>query len=52
MTDITDHCFREESPTEQCELCGGLASDHSGCDCDDIGSTAREPINRGRQING
>lgn len=28
------HCFREESPSEQCSSCGWLAAAHTGCDCD------------------
>lgn len=30
-----DHCFREESPTPDCDLCGEIAGKHTGCDCEE-----------------
>ena len=33
--DPANHCFRESSPTDACELCGCDAKAHSGCDCDE-----------------
>lgn len=29
------HCFREDSPTVRCSLCGWLAAAHTGCDCEE-----------------
>lgn len=29
-----DHCFREDSPTDTCSLCGLMAEWHTGCDCE------------------
>lgn len=33
--DPTDHCFREDSPTDECRDCGAEPEDHTGCDCED-----------------
>ena len=29
-----DHCFREESASDLCDLCGHAAGEHTGCDCE------------------